>query len=441
MSAQLRISAQLRFHDPIASERILTFEGIPADGAACRQEEFDIGRRLGKTDPDAYHRIARPPIRARPRQEDAMSATQDRYLVISCDGGGIRGLMTALLLRDLSQDVLDRVHLYAGNSTGSYIALGLASGISIDQLTEYYLAPWFCEGIFTPYEKTAEEHTRSELMHESLVERFAEKVERKLEDVIDSTAMGKVVDSLLYPQYSNEGRLGVIERTLPGMSVADLWTEQGKHALAATFALDMQARGRKQWEPTVISNLPGNDALADTPIVDAAMCSTSAPIAWAAWQLPNGVHYADGALYANNPSAVTLAALSKSGILGDAGLGKVYMLSLDTGFNFGSYPIEKGLPADHPWGMLGWMWPLNTETVQQFPLMAAYNDGASEGANHLSQELLGPERYRRARIWMEQENISFTDCSAVPTLEKLAKDYMETDAWKEIKGWVEENFV
>lgn len=369
-----------------------------------------------------------------------MASTEDRYLVISCDGGGIRGLMTAMLLQDLTQDVLDRVHLWAGNSTGSYIALGLASGIPIDQMVENYKAPWFCEGIFAPYEKTTEEHLKSDVMSETLLAHLKARLEQRFESLVDQSVIGKLVDGLLYPQYSNQGRLEVIAKTFPSMTVSELWTERHKHALAATFALDPRRGDRKQWEPTVISNLPGNDALAATSIVDAAMCSTSAPIAWEAWEL-NGVRYADGALYANNPSAVALAALSKSRVLGEPGLEQVYMLSLDTGFNFGSYPIEGGLPGEHPWGVLGWLWPFNTPTVQQFPLMAAYNDGASEGASQLSQELLGPGRYRRARIWMEQDNISFTDCGAVPTLEELAKAYMETEAWHEIKHWVGENFV
>ena len=371
-----------------------------------------------------------------------MSETQDRYLVISCDGGGIRGVMTALLLQDLSQEVLDRVDLLAGTSTGSFIALGLAGGVSIDQLVEHYRAPWFCEGIFTPYEKSGEERVKAEVTREGVVARLAEEIEGKVEELLSESALAKMVDSLLFPQYSNEGKLEVLRRTLPEMTMEELWTRNHRSALAAAFALNTEVPGRKLWEPTTISNLPGCNALKDTSIVDAVMCSTSSPLAWAAWQLPNGVYYADGAVFANNPSAITLAALAQSGVLGHRGLEKVYLLSVDTGFNFGSYPIEdEDPPSKYPWGLLGWMWPFNTPTVQQFPLMAAYNDGAEEAANQVSEELLGHHRYRRARIWMDQENISFTDCDAVPRLEELAREYMETEEWQEIKTWVGENFV
>src|ERR1700690_1820718 len=63
------------------------------------------------------------------------------YRILSLDGGGIRGLYTAVLLKRLAQIVpgfTDRADLLAGTSTGGILALGLAKGISTQDLVDLY---------------------------------------------------------------------------------------------------------------------------------------------------------------------------------------------------------------------------------------------------------------------------------------------------------------
>lgn len=357
----------------------------------------------------------------------------DKFLVISCDGGGIRGVIPSLLLQDLSQSVIDDVDFFAGTSTGSVIALGLAGGVPIDRMVAYYEDPAICAGFFSPHE-SSDEHARH-----SHLPGLAGKIEEKVEQGLDEITHNKIADSLLFPQYSNQGRLEVLKEMLPEATVDDLWTRRRKRALAATFALDVTAGGRRTWTPTVISNLPGNDQLRGTTLVDAAMCSTSAPLGYEGWRLDNGISYADGAVYANNPSAVALATLSGSGVLGERGLSRVVCLSLGTGFNLGSYPIESGPPADHPWGMLGWLWPFETAETEKFPLLGAYSAGSLQASDLVSRELLGRSRYRRANVDLE-EAISFSACDKVGKMTELTRRYMAGREWKEIKAWVEESF-
>ena len=73
------------------------------------------------------------------------------YRVLACDGGGIRGVITARLLQALDPSVLDNIDLFAGTSTGSIIALGLASGVPIDTIVELYSSQECCSQIFQPY--------------------------------------------------------------------------------------------------------------------------------------------------------------------------------------------------------------------------------------------------------------------------------------------------
>src|SRR5512144_125229 len=63
------------------------------------------------------------------------------YHILSLDGGGIRGLLTAILLERLEAAVpgfLAKVDLFAGTSTGGILALGLAAGRSPAQARELY---------------------------------------------------------------------------------------------------------------------------------------------------------------------------------------------------------------------------------------------------------------------------------------------------------------
>lgn len=63
------------------------------------------------------------------------------YRVLSLDGGGIRGLITAILLERLEEahpGFLSYIDLFAGTSTGGLLALGLASGMSPKEIRSLY---------------------------------------------------------------------------------------------------------------------------------------------------------------------------------------------------------------------------------------------------------------------------------------------------------------
>ena len=68
------------------------------------------------------------------------------FRILSCDGGGIRGVLSAVLLNRLSaaypnllQDRPDTISMYAGTSTGGILALGLAAGLTPAQIRDLYV--------------------------------------------------------------------------------------------------------------------------------------------------------------------------------------------------------------------------------------------------------------------------------------------------------------
>jgi patatin-like phospholipase/acyl hydrolase len=65
----------------------------------------------------------------------------DNYRILSLDGGGIRGLLSAVILERLERLApgwLDQVDLIAGTSTGGILALGLAHGVQPAELRKLY---------------------------------------------------------------------------------------------------------------------------------------------------------------------------------------------------------------------------------------------------------------------------------------------------------------
>src|ERR1700733_13528072 len=66
------------------------------------------------------------------------------FRILSFDGGGIRGLLSTLLLRRLMDessvsDLIDRVDMFAGTSSGGLIALGLAAEIPLDKIRDLFV--------------------------------------------------------------------------------------------------------------------------------------------------------------------------------------------------------------------------------------------------------------------------------------------------------------
>jgi patatin-like phospholipase/acyl hydrolase len=64
------------------------------------------------------------------------------FRILSLDGGGIKGVFTAAVLASIEADtklkILDHFDLIAGTSTGGIIAIGLAMGLTAEELLTFY---------------------------------------------------------------------------------------------------------------------------------------------------------------------------------------------------------------------------------------------------------------------------------------------------------------
>jgi patatin-like phospholipase/acyl hydrolase len=205
-----------------------------------------------------------------------MAPQVERMRILSLDGGGVRGLATAAFLaeaeRHWGRTCYDSFDLFCGTSTGSILALGLASGIRAERLVSLYeeFAP---RVFYTP--------TR---LH----------------------GWARSVRQLFRSKYSNDALRESLsaefgDRTLGHLRAA------GKHVIITAYSL---STGRPRvFKTDHAPHLSTDDGYR---IVDIALASSAAPVYLPAVALKSPTtgefqRYVDGGIVANNPALLGLA--------------------------------------------------------------------------------------------------------------------------------------
>lgn len=235
------------------------------------------------------------------------------YHVLSIDGGGIRGVLTARLLERLEVEhpgMLQKVDLFAGTSTGGLLALGFAAG-------------------WTPAQARA-------LYEQQGVRVFTD---NPLDDLRD---LGNAVGA----EYAIYGLKEVLFEIFGDMRLGDL----PKKVLISTFDLDNRPASpgqRRTWKPKFFHNYPGPDSDAHELVVDVGVRTSAAPSYFPIYQ-----GYIDGGVVAGNPAMCALAQALDPGTGGQR-LVDVALFSLSTGRYPRFLESEGG-----DWGWVQWARPL-----------------------------------------------------------------------------------
>jgi patatin-like phospholipase/acyl hydrolase len=217
--------------------------------------------------------------------------------VLAVDGGGIRGLIPALVLeeieRRLGRPVGEVVDLIAGTSTGAIIACALAKPdpLPASRIAELYVE----EG--------------PKIFDRSLLKEI--------------TSVGGLIDE----RYDSSGLVSALERWIGPGRLADA------HPPVLLTAYDLQARR---------AVFLGSDP--DISLVDAAHASSAAPSYFEPVPLGTAT-LVDGGVFATNPSVCAYAAVG-----GELDL----LLSLGTGEHTRPLPYEEV----RGWGRLEWAQPI-----------------------------------------------------------------------------------
>ena len=361
--------------------------------------------------------------------------TEATYKILACDGGGIFGVITAKLLQSLDRSVLDNIDLFAGTSTGSIIALGLASGVSIDTIFDLYSSEQACSQIFQPYLPSADQDPAEPGCRGRRASDAAPPWKRTARASIPDLAerLRELAPLLLFPKYRSEGLRELLTRYVPDMTLAEVWTQRRKRVVAPSFQLRAVApSGAKEWRARLFNNLPNIDwmpGFPDTKVIDAIMASAAAPVYFPAHDVPGtpgGNAFVDGGVFANNPSTAALAALIGSRVAEGIPLSRVYLLSVGTGFMANSYPPPD---ARFPYGVLGWLRPRQDDGAPAFPLVSTVFDGTSQINDFTSRLMLGTDNYIRVNPQLDQ-TFSMDDCGAIPGMLAATERFMATDEWR-----------
>jgi uncharacterized protein len=372
--------------------------------------------------------LVRSYLHGQPSKRSQSAADRKKYLILACDGGGMRGYLSSLVMQKLHHD-LDmfgpnngKIDLYAGTSTGGLIALGLAHGKSIDQVVDLYKS---CgPQVFSPLK------IQPRCLF-SAVDRLAAEV-LTAADVDGARALWQV----LFDNIGTPSLRTVAEAFIPNNP---LLSSLGNKVMVATFQLAAPQLSPTSWNPLVIDNFPGSPG-ADTHVYDAALSTTAGPIYFPPYHHPQFGWCVDGGLFANNPSMLAVGRAIDAGV----SLSDIVVLSIGTGVTPAALPVTTAnrlcLGPRH------WADFAPNAPAPAFPLLHALMDGASRSTDHLCGRLLDgghPQtRYMRANPPLPKA-VPFDDYSpaTLQMLEQAAESYYATAEWTAIENWVKTTFL
>jgi hypothetical protein len=291
------------------------------------------------------------------------------YRILSLDGGGMRGLMTVLLLERLQEaapDLLQRADLLAGTSSGGLIALAVAAGLPLGRIREVF------------------ESEGPTIFADSPLDDFAD------------------LDRLLGADYSAKGLAGVLRGLLGETTLGEL----AKRVLIPAFDLDSGTARNGQprrWKAKIMHNFPGSDSDGEVRTWCAGMRTSAAPI-----YFPSAGGFIDGGVIAANPAVCAIAQTQdRRSFPEPPGLGEISLLSLGTG------ELPRFIPGErHDWGALQW----------GRPLVDIVMSGSVEVASYQCRGLLGPRFTRLSPALTRQDGLSLDSRSpqALARMRELA---------------------
>ncbi|MEK6675446.1 MAG: patatin-like phospholipase family protein [Planctomycetota bacterium] len=313
-----------------------------------------------------------------------MSKTDDskRYRIISLDGGGIRGILTAVWLDCLEQKLggplREHCDLIAGTSTGSILACAVAQGLP-------------AKSIITMYEERGRNV-------------FPAPASRRWSRLVRTFSEGPSA-----PKYDDHG----LRETLQNQFGHALFNEEFLKPTVLVTSYDTVSR-----EAVVFKN--HHSDYKQIPVWQIVKASCSAPTYFPAHVMTirgrgnREAALVDGGVVANNPTACAIAegirinAANKTGLLQD----QFIVGSFGTGHTI--RPISTREARE--WGAIEWA----------IPVIDVLMDGASDATDYIAKLLIEEARYFRFQTLLDKayDDMDNADPPNLFALQALAREYL-----------------
>jgi uncharacterized protein len=311
----------------------------------------------------------------------------DRTLikVLSIDGGGIRGIIPALVLAEIERQTgrpaCELFDLIAGTSAGGIIALGVT----------------------VPAQDGKPRHSAAEI-----VELFAEEGPKIFHRSLLRTI--ETVDGLLEEKYSASGLEAVLSKYVNDATLSQ--------ALADVLITSYDIQGH---EPFFFKSAQARERPAyNYPMPVVARATSAAPTYFEPEHAippvqepgePSDYALVDGGTFANNPAMCAYAEALRDNPGAD-----VLVVSLGTGRLTESIPFARA----RDWGLIEWA----------RPLLGVIMDGSSRAIDYQLDQLLGSKRHFRFQTVLEGVSDALDDVSPanIRGLRELGEKLIEAQA-------------
>jgi hypothetical protein len=307
------------------------------------------------------------------------------YKILSLDGGGIRGIISAILLERIEEAIpgfLASIDLFAGTSTGGILALGLAFGKSPTEIKDLY------------------RHRGKNIFYDSF-----------WDNVVD---LGKLAGA----QYSSQNLSGELQEVFgETTTLKDL----RKKVVITTF--NLKDPEKEIWKPKIFHNFEGQDSDEDQFVYKVASYTSAAPT-----YFPSIDGFIDGGVFANNPGMVALAQTQDRRCYATPPkLEEIFLFSLGTG---GTREFVEGENLD--WGYVQW--------IRKRRLVNLIMDGAVGVADYQCRQILGDNRYYRLNPLFPGGQSFPLDAVKEEEIQALI-DFAEGVPLQETIAWIKANWL
>lgn len=309
-----------------------------------------------------------------------------RYRVLALDGGGIRGLITAVWLdrleKKLGSPLKNHFDLFAGTSTGSILACSVAMGLSAGSIIDLYL-------------------NNAGTIFPGRASRLWSRTRRLISQGPSA------------PKYDGKGLEQVLQKVFTKKNRNVLFGELGKKPVLV-FTYDTLNRQSIVFKNTKQEHVK-------IPLYQICKASSSAPTYFPAHVMRMGkasVPLIDGGIVANNPAACAIAEAIRINKQrrgsAQCGVTDFIVASFGTGEASRSITINEA----QEWGALEWA----------IPIIDVLFDGSTDAVDYIARQVIDVNKYFRFQCRLEKayddmDNANKTNLNA---LIAVAENYLTT---------------